>query len=131
MSHPIYKVVDFEIVGPYTVKVVFDDGSAQVINFLPVLEGELYKPLQDMKLFNQLKIDPETHTLVWPNGADFDPETLHDWPKYSKEMRRLAKQWKTKTYLKERIAVGVAILLQSLNLKDKSAFPQPLASGSK
>jgi hypothetical protein len=81
MSHPIYKVVDFEIVGPYTVKVVFDDGSAQVINFLPVLEGELYKPLQDMKLFNQLKIDPQTHTLVWPNGADFDPETLHDWPK--------------------------------------------------
>jgi hypothetical protein len=127
MSHPIYKVVDFEIVGPYTVKVVFDDGSAQVINFLPVLEGELYKPLQDMKLFNQLKIDPETHTLVWPNGADFDPETLHDWPKYSKEMRRLAKQWN----LKETIAVEFAILLQSLNLKDKSAFPQPLASGSK
>jgi hypothetical protein len=24
-----------------------------------------------------VKIDPEVHTLVWPNGADFDPATFH------------------------------------------------------
>jgi hypothetical protein len=30
-------------------------------------------------LFNQVRIDPEVHTLVWPNGADFDPAMLHDW----------------------------------------------------
>jgi hypothetical protein len=22
----------------------------------------------------------EAGTLVWPNDADFDPSTLHDWP---------------------------------------------------
>jgi len=125
MGHPIYKVVDFEIVGPYTVKVVFDDGSTQVIDFLPVLEGELYEPLQDMKLFNQLRIDPQTHTLVWPNGADFDPETLHDWPKYSEEMKRLARQWKAIKSIKFRSAI-----FPLFDLKDKTAFPQPLASRS-
>ncbi|MDQ2899086.1 MAG: hypothetical protein M3Y07_04705 [Acidobacteriota bacterium] len=30
-------------------------------------------------MFNQVHIDPEVNTLVWPNGADFDPATLHDW----------------------------------------------------
>jgi len=30
---------------------------------------------------------------VWPNDADFDPETLHDWPKYAKEMQRMARRW--------------------------------------
>ena len=95
MTHPIYRVVDFEIVGPYTLRVAFDDGTEQVIDFQPVLEGALYAPLQDESMFNQVEIDPEVHTLVWPNGADFDPETLHDWPKYAEEMKRMAKRWAT------------------------------------
>ena len=93
MSHPIYRVVGFEIAGPYTLQVEFDDGTKQVIDFRPVLEGELFGPLQDKGLFNQVEIDPEAHTLVWPNGADFDPATLHDWPKYAEEMKRMAKDW--------------------------------------
>jgi hypothetical protein len=93
MTHPIYRVIDFEIVAPYTLKVEFDDGIKQVIDFRPVLEGTLYRPLQDKNLFNQVEIDPEVHTLIWPNGADFDPATLHDWPKYAKEMKQMAKRW--------------------------------------
>lgn len=94
MEHPIYRVVRFEIIAPYTLRVHFDDGSAQEIDFRPVLAGELYGPLQDEQLFNQVEIDPEVHTLVWPNGADFDPATLHDWPEYVESIRNLASQWK-------------------------------------
>ena len=93
MTHPIYRVVSFEIVGPYTLGVTFDDGTVQVIDFRPVLAGELYGPLQDEKLFSQVEIDPEVHTLVWPNGADFDPATLHDWPEHVTEMQHMVKQW--------------------------------------
>ncbi|MBC8264847.1 MAG: DUF2442 domain-containing protein [Anaerolineales bacterium] len=93
MPHLTYRVVDFEIVGSYKLRVEFDDGTAQVIDFRPVLEGALYGPLQDEYVFNQVEIDPEVHTLVWPNGADFDPETLHEWPKYAKDMQRMAKRW--------------------------------------
>jgi hypothetical protein len=84
-----------DIVGPYTLRVRFDDGQEQVIDFRPVLAGELYGPLQDERLFSQVEIDPEVHTLVWPNGADFDPATLHDWPMHVSEMTRLARQWET------------------------------------
>ena len=93
MTHPIYQVIGFEIVDSYTLWVEFDDGTKQVIDFCPVLEGALYKPLQDESVFNQVEIDPEVHTLVWPNGADFDAATLHDWPKYAAEMKRMAKRW--------------------------------------
>jgi hypothetical protein len=93
MKYKFYKVESFEIVGPYTLNITFDDGVIQVINFESVLHGELYGPLQDLKLFNQVKIDPEIKTLVWPNDADFDPETLHDWPVYEKRFKRLAKNW--------------------------------------
>jgi len=93
MAHPIYRVVNFEMVGPYTLRVEFDDAAVQTIDFRPALVGEVYGPLQDERVFNQVEIDPEVHTLVWPNGADFDPETLHDWPKYIGEIKRMAQQW--------------------------------------
>ena len=93
MSHPIYRVVSFEIVAPHILRVRFDDDTVQTINFQPALAGELYGPLRDLKLFNQASIDPEVHTLVWPNGADFDPATLHDWPLYEPALRERARRW--------------------------------------
>ena len=93
MAHPIYRVRSFEIVGVYTLRIKFDDGAEQIVNFEPVLAGELYSPLRDTALFNQVKVDPEAHTLVWPNGADFDPATLHDWPQYADALSARAKRW--------------------------------------
>src|SRR5258705_7746429 len=93
MSHEINRVVSFEHVAPVTLRVSFDDGVAQVVDFRPVLEGELYGPLRDPSLFNQVRLDSEAHTLVWPNGADFDPATLHNWPEAGPAMRRLAEKW--------------------------------------
>jgi hypothetical protein len=93
MIHPICRIRSFEIVGDYTLRVQFDDATEQTINFLPILAGELYAPLRDLGLFNQVRIDLEVHTLVWPNGADFDPATLHDWPENEAAFRELARRW--------------------------------------
>lgn len=93
MTHPIYRIIDFKIVAPYTLNIKFDDGKTQTIDFSSVLYGELYGPLKDEKLFNSVEIDPEVHTLVWSNGADFDPATLHDWEKHEKAMQEMVKRW--------------------------------------
>ena len=97
MLHPIHRVRSFEIVDAYTLRVRFDDNTEQVINFQPVLAGELYGPLRDLSVFNRVRIDPEVHTLVWPNGADFDPAMLHDWPEYTQLLSDRAKQWAVTT----------------------------------
>lgn len=97
MTHAIHRVKSFRIEAPYTLRVGFEDNTEQVIDFRPVLAGELFGSLNDLQLFNQVKIDPEVHTLVWPTGADFDPETLHDWPKYVAALSSRAKQWSKKS----------------------------------
>ena len=93
MIHPIFRIRGFRIVGPYTLRVAFDDATEQVINFRPVLAGELFGPLRELALFNQVAIDPEVQTLVWPNGADFDPATLHDWPDHADALAARARTW--------------------------------------
>ncbi len=96
MEHRIYRVSGFEILGPYRLRVRFDDDTEQAVDFKPVLVGDLYGPLRDPSLFDQVRIDPEVHTLVWPNGADFDPETLHEWPRYAAALAEQARTWGAK-----------------------------------
>jgi hypothetical protein len=46
-----------------------------------------------LRLFEQVALDREVHTLVWPNGADFDPATLHDWPAQPGEVSNAIEHW--------------------------------------
>jgi hypothetical protein len=88
--HQIYEVVGFRSLGPYTLEIEFNDGISRKIDFEGVLEGELYGPLKDPTVFQQVKLDREGGNLVWPNDADFDPEILHDWP----ERTNVSQNWK-------------------------------------
>jgi len=93
MTHPIYRVAHFDIIGPYTLAVAFGDGTEQRIDFRPVLNGVLFGPLRDLAIFNAVALDPDAGTLVWPNGADFDPAALHDWPRICEELAARAREW--------------------------------------
>ena len=93
MVHKTYKIIDYKVVERYTIWVKFDDESNQVINFAPVLYGAMWGPLRDVALFNQVAIDPIARTLSWPNGADFDPETLYNWPEYVEALATRAQAW--------------------------------------
>ncbi len=93
MEHAIHRIKAFEIVGPYRLRIEFTDGVVRTIDFQPILEGELYGPLREPGAFNAVSLDQEVHTLVWPNGADFDPATLHDWSEHEAEMVGMARRW--------------------------------------
>jgi hypothetical protein len=88
MSHTLYDVIEFEVVKPYTLRVHFSDRTEQVIDCQQVLHGEMYAPLRNLDYFNQVRLDAETKTLVWPNGADFDPYVLHEWPRVADQLSR-------------------------------------------
>jgi hypothetical protein len=93
VRHPIHRVDRFVIAGPYTLEVRFTDGTEQRIDFQPVLHGPLLGPLRDLVTFNAVRLDAETGAIVWPNGADFDPVTLHDWPHDGRELAERASRW--------------------------------------
>lgn len=106
MKHALHKIVQARVVRPWTLWLAFDDGSERVVDLGSVLAGELYGPLRDEALFNQVRVDPEAHTVVWPNGADFDPATLHDWPDYAEAWRAQASKWARVAEERSGYAVG-------------------------
>ena len=73
-----YSVLEARYVGGHTVWLRFRDGTAGEIDRGPALRGPIFEPLHDPAVFRQFTIHPEFQTLVWPNGADFAPEFLHD-----------------------------------------------------
>ena len=64
--------------------------TGRVVEGKVVLEGE---SLQDLTTSNAVVLDQEAGTLMWPNGADFDPTTLHDWPEVCDELSSRAQAW--------------------------------------
>jgi hypothetical protein len=95
MTHEIYKIKSFSIAAAYTLEIVFDDGLLKTINFEPILYGSLYGKLRDTNFFNSVYLDPEVCTLVWPNGADFDPALLHNWEDNFAALVERTSKWRT------------------------------------
>ncbi len=95
MHPPLHDVVAFEPIGSYTLRVRFEDDSEQSINFEPILYGPIFGPLRDPKVFRKVRLDPEARTLVWPNGADFDPATLYNWPDNEAHFVEKVRFWHT------------------------------------
>ena len=93
MTHAIHEVRQCLYRGGYCLDLEFEDGGRQVVDLEPVLRGEVFGPLLDVELFRQVRVDPESRTIVWPNGADFDPATLHDWPGLCAELAERARGW--------------------------------------
>lgn len=73
-----YDLLEARHVGGYVVWLRFRDGTAGEIDLESQLHGAVFEPLRDPSVFRQFAVDPEFQTLVWPNGADFAPEFLHD-----------------------------------------------------
>lgn len=73
-----YRLVEARHVAQYTVWLRFSDGVEGEIDLRGELYGPMFEPLKDSEIFKSFSVHPELHTLVWPNGADFSPEFLHD-----------------------------------------------------
>ena len=95
MTHPIYRVTNCECVAPYALRLRFNDGLETTVDLSDVLEGEIYGPLRDPFVFSRVALDSDVGTVVWPNGADFDPAVLHDWPVHKEAFADAAKRWKS------------------------------------
>lgn len=73
----------------YKLILEFDNGEERLVQMAQFFKGPLFQALKDINLFQQVRVDEESGTIVWPNGADLDPDVLYN---HSRLIRRLKKK---------------------------------------
>jgi hypothetical protein len=72
------RVRSVEPLNGFRVRLGFTDGSSKEIDLEPYLHGPVFEPIQaDAKMFREVSVDHRAGTIVWPNGADIDPDVLY------------------------------------------------------
>ncbi len=63
----------------YQLELTFADGVHAKMDFRQkvVGRGGVFKPLENLAFFCQVRVDPDAGTLVWPNDVDLDPDVLY------------------------------------------------------
>ena len=76
--HP--RITRVEVPAPYRVALDFTDGSHGTVDLARWILGRrgVFAALQDPGFFAQVRVDTEAGTIVWPNGADLDPDVLYE-----------------------------------------------------
>lgn len=76
-----YEIVRFTILKGYVIEMQFRDGTRQGLDFEPVIGKGWMRQLKEPGYFRSVRLN-EGGNLEWPDGQDFNPEALHDWPAF-------------------------------------------------
>ena len=67
------------VLDGFRIRLEFTDGTTGEIDLDPYLRGPVFEPLRrDRRLFEAVTVHPKLKTIVRPNGADLDPDVLHE-----------------------------------------------------
>ncbi len=71
-------VVEVNPLADYRLHLRFEDGATGEIDLAELVEFRgVFAPLADRAFFDRVCVDPSLGTVVWPNGADLDPDVLY------------------------------------------------------
>jgi hypothetical protein len=75
----LVHVTSVESLGDHRLSLTFEDGSEGELDLSGWRWHGVFEPLEDPDYFGKVRLDEELGTIVWPNGADMAPDTLHAW----------------------------------------------------
>ncbi len=71
-------IVEVRPLAGYRLHLRFEDGVEGEVDIARLIDfSGVFTPLKDRKEFARVRVDPELGTIVWPNGADLDPDVLY------------------------------------------------------
>ena len=73
------RIINVRPLHDFVLEITFANGKTARLDFRDriVGRGGVFAALEDVGVFQQVQVDEEARTLVWPNGVDFCPDVLY------------------------------------------------------
>jgi hypothetical protein len=73
----MYKIVEVKPLKNCRIFIGFSDGKEGTVDLSDMKGKGVFAAWNDKKVFNAVKIDKESGTVVWPGGIDLCPDVLY------------------------------------------------------
>lgn len=71
-------IIEVEHLGDHRLRLRFEDGVEGAVDLSEFLTFQgVFAPLAEPSEVAKVRVEPEYGTIVWPNGADLDPDVLY------------------------------------------------------
>jgi len=74
----MHWITQVQLDGDFGLRLRFQDGAERRVNLQNHLEGPVFAPLKDPRLFRTARLNLDIDTVVWDNGADMSPDFLRE-----------------------------------------------------
>ena len=71
-------ITDVAVVRHGTRRLTFADGLLGEVDLLERMHGPVFSQARTPTGFDQVHLDAETGTVIWPGSADLAPDTLYE-----------------------------------------------------
>ena len=78
MEEEMVRIQSVEPLSGFHVRLGFTNGTSKEVDLEQYLHGPVFEPIRnDLNFFRRVSVDQRAGTIVWPNGADIDPDVLY------------------------------------------------------
>ena len=71
-------IVEAKATGGHRIYLRFEDGVDGEIDLGEIIDFKgVFEPLRDPAEVAKVRVEPDSGTISWPNGADLDPDVLY------------------------------------------------------
>ncbi|MCE5266726.1 MAG: DUF2442 domain-containing protein [Planctomycetaceae bacterium] len=74
----LQDIVEVKPLDGYRLFLRFEDGAHGEVDLAQMIPFEgVFAVMRDLVEFQKVRVNEETGTICWPNGADLDPDVLY------------------------------------------------------
>jgi hypothetical protein len=116
----MHSVKTAKYIEDYKIILMFENKIEKIVDLFPHLYGEIFEPLKKLSYFKKFKVNEDTDTIEWENGADMSPDFLYRIGEEIHETKKSPTQNRSKPIRRKKKSTAVKTVPAAKRISKKS-----------